>query len=137
MEFFKWTEACSVGHPERDREHRSFLESLNTLYKCVGVNDKKGVLQSTLVDLEKYAKEHFDKEEDYLETIGYPGISEQKAQHWYFRSEVEYLKQYQIKAPAIELQSTLQFMRDWFLRHILTSDKKYEEWAKENCKGVA
>ena len=131
MEFAKWTAACSVNQVDMDAEHRVFLDTLNTLYNDLPNPSKTATFERTIQDLEDYAKKHFAHEEAMLVALDYPHIDQQQAQHLFFRNELVKLKASVATATAYELQSVLQFMRDWFLNHILTLDKKYAKWFEE------
>lgn len=136
MEFFQWTDACSVGHEDRDQEHRTFLAALNALYENLHVPERELKLGQMLDELQKYADDHFQKEEAFLEDLGYADLQKQKDQHRFFRSELGYLCQFHQQAAISELRSILQFLRDWFLSHILTSDKEYARWVYHHPKSV-
>lgn len=65
-----------------------------------------------------------------LKKQNYPELETQQKQHDFFVSEIATLRAKMNSSPA-KASSTLQFMRDWFLNHILTEDKKYGEYLEQ------
>ena len=127
-DFFKWNEKFSVSHEDMDADHRRFLENLNHLYRHLEHPHKDLIFEQAMLELEAYAQEHFHNEERYMAEIGYPGFSQQVDQHNFYKKELAYLRLASKRADRLELKSTLEFMRDWFLRHIVEFDKDYARW---------
>jgi len=67
----------------------------------------------------------FAEEENWLKVIEYPGLQFQKKQHEFFISQVTDLQDRYSRGEANIPLSTLEFLRDWLLSHILEKDKKY------------
>jgi hemerythrin len=130
-DFFKWSDKFSVFHEDMDKDHQRFLQHLNFLYKHLGNPNGAVIFDLTMLELETYAREHFRDEECFLANIGYPGLDQQVAQHNFFKKELSYLRLSAKQGTAKDLKSALEFMRDWFLRHIVEFDKNYADWLQE------
>lgn len=130
MVFFRWNDSFVVHHDRMDEQHRQFLEALNRLYSDIQGDKGPDALKPTLELLAEYAERHFAAEETLLRTAGYPGLEEQEKQHAFFRSQVAVLRRTFQGASGVDLQSTLQFMRDWFLHHIMEVDRGYANYLK-------
>jgi len=127
--FFTWHEKFAVGHPEMDAQHRRFLETLNTLYGALQERWDPRALRCVLDDLDRYARDHFAREEALLREVGYPGLDEQIRQHGFFRRELAALEHaLHIPVGMRDLAGTLHFMRDWFLHHVLAADRRYRRY---------
>ncbi|MHB8764663.1 MAG: bacteriohemerythrin [Deferrisomatales bacterium] len=131
MVFFRWSDQFTVYDDRMDEQHRQFLEALNGLYAATRERKDATSLRSTLDLLSQYADHHFGAEERLLRAAGYPKLEDQVRQHSFFRGQVAELRRAFEGSATTELQSTLQFMRDWFLRHILEADRGYAEYLNE------
>ncbi|MBF8258249.1 MAG: bacteriohemerythrin [Actinobacteria bacterium] len=122
---FKWKNDFSVGIKELDDQHRSFFEILNRLGEAAGRNKGIEVVGLVLQELNEYSRHHFAEEENWLRVVGFPGLQFQKKQHEFFISQVTDLLDKYSKGDANLPISTMEFLRDWLLSHILENDKKY------------
>ncbi len=122
---FKWKNDFSVGIKELDDQHKSFFDILNRLGEVAGGNKGMEVVGPVLRELIEYSRHHFTEEENWLKVIGYPGLQYQEQQHEFFISQVADLQGRYSKGDANIPLSTVEFLRDWLLSHILESDKKY------------
>ena len=128
MSFFVWKEAFNTNIPVLDRQHRKIFAVLNRLYDAVQTPvDKKYVLQS-LREMNEYSNLHFTTEERLMSQYGYPELETQKEQHKYYREQmvVQLTRAFYEEKEAVCLNG-LQFLRDWFLDHILQEDLKFGE----------
>ena len=128
---FKWKNDFSVGIKELDDQHRSFFEILNRLGAAAGGNKGMVVVGPVLQELKEYSRHHFTEEENWLKIIGFPGLQHQKIQHEFFISQVTDLQDRYSKGDGNIPISTLEFLRDWLLNHILENDKKYGTFMHE------
>jgi hemerythrin-like metal-binding protein len=125
MAFFTWKNSFCIGIKELDEQHRSLLECLNDCHTQVS-NDKRAVIDADLLTrLKAYAAEHFHVEEETMRLFGYTGMGPQEQQHRYFMSQIAELETALAQDRATSVQSVLAFLRDWFLEHILSQDKKF------------
>ena len=128
---FKWKNDFSVGIKELDDQHRNFFEILNRLGEAAGGNKGMEIVGPVLQELKEYSRHHFTEEENWLRVIGFPGLQHQKKQHEFFISQVTDLQDKFSKGDGNIPISTLEFLRDWLLTHILENDKKYGTYMNE------
>ena len=128
---FKWRNDFSVGIKELDDQHRSFFEILNRLAEAAGGTKGMVVVGPVLRELKEYSLHHFTEEENWLKVIGFPGLKHQEIQHEFFISQVTDLQDRYSKGDGNIPISTLEFLRDWLLNHILENDKKYGTFMHE------
>ena len=125
MGFFIWKDTFNTGIDEIDRQHRSFLETLNEYYDLISV-DKKAIVNKELIGkLKTYVATHFKYEESMLQVIGYKELEPHLKQHKYFESRILELDDANVQQSAEKFNGVLSFLRDWFLNHILEEDRKY------------
>ena len=125
MSPFKWKNDFSVGIMEMDEQHKNFFDILNRLGEVAGGKKGMEVVGPVLRQLSEYSRHHFAEEENWLKVIEYPGLQYQKKQHEFFISQVTDLQDRYSRGEANIPLSTLEFLRDWLLSHILEKDKKY------------
>jgi hemerythrin len=131
MSPFKWKNDFSVGIQELDDQHKDFFDILGGLGDAAGGNKGMKVVGPVLDQLCEYSRRHFVEEENWLKVIGYPGLHYQKKQHEFFITQVTELQdRYSRGDPNIPM-STVEFLRDWLLSHILETDKKYGTFMRE------
>lgn len=131
MEFFKWKDQFSVRIPEMDKQHQKFFHLLNQIHHYNEKNNRDSeFLDELFREMFAYVLTHFAEEETLLEQTGFEGLAIQKKQHQFFRDNLVDLRDKHFKDSTAVPQSVLNFMRDWFLNHILHEDKKYGEYFK-------
>jgi len=128
---FKWKNDFSVGIKELDDQHKSFFDILNRLAEAAGGNKGMGVVGPVLRELMEYSRHHFTEEENWLKIIEYPGLQYQEKQHEFFISQVTDLQDRYSQGDVNIPRSTVEFLRDWLLSHILENDKKYGTFMHE------
>ena len=125
MAFFIWKDSFNIGIEEIDQQHREFLGLLNEYYEVVSLS-KTATLDHELVNkLKSYVSMHFDFEVNLLKNTGYVETEEQLKQHNYFESRISELESSLVQGNTESLNAVFTFLRDWFLNHVLESDRKY------------
>jgi hemerythrin-like metal-binding protein len=140
-EQFVWTSKMSVHEETIDKQHQSLLGELNELIKEAAMGEEMDKLRNTMHFLDNYALEHFNYEEDYMKTLGYPGLKEHQLQHkgfikFYGGLKKEFGKIYKPRDMKREdLQKLIdkirKFLGDWLVNHINKMDHKYAEFAEK------
>ena len=124
----EFSEEYKTGIPLIDSEHKqllSIIDQANRLARSEDVEEKYEDILRVLNQLKEYTIEHFQDEEEYMESIGYEGLDAQKRAHQSFVDKIENLSLDDLKNnPKEYLQSLLEFLLGWLVNHILHSDKK-------------
>ena len=87
-----FTEKYMTGIPLIDGEHETLFEIIGDADKLVRaelLHDKYDEIVGILEKLKNYTSEHFQDEEEFMESIQYPGINAQKMAHQAFISKLE------------------------------------------------
>ncbi len=123
----EFTEQYLTGIPLIDGEHETLFEIIgraNGLVKAELLHDKYDEIVGILGELRDYTKEHFRDEEEYMESIQYPGLGAQKLAHQAFVSKLEDIDLDQVDQNQQEyLETLMEFLFGWLSNHILKSDK--------------
>lgn len=122
-----FTEKYRTGIPLIDGEHETLFEIIreaNDLVKAELLHDKYDEIVGVLNKLKNYTEEHFRDEEEYMESVGYPGLGAQKMAHQAFVSKLEEIDLEQVDENQQEyLEELMEFLFGWLSNHILKSDK--------------
>lgn len=122
----EWTSNLAVGVDSIDRQHKTLFDKANQLFEAGKNNRTKEFIAELLEFLDQYTKEHFQSEENYMRSIGYPGYDDQKKLHTGFIQALGRLKnEYQESGGNIVvILNANQMVVDWLLKHISIEDKK-------------
>lgn len=122
-----FTEKYLTGIELIDGEHKTLFEIIgeaNDLVKAELLHDKYDEIVNILTRLRDYTKEHFADEEEYMESINYPGIGAQKMAHKIFVSKLEEIDLQHVDDHQQEyIEELLEFLFGWLSNHILKMDK--------------
>ncbi|MFC1673312.1 bacteriohemerythrin [Pseudomonadota bacterium] len=125
MKAVKWSADLSVGIEEIDDEHRNLVICIDDLFTACFAGQGPQVLGGILKRLQKYTREHFAHEEDFMRKIKYPGLAEHRAIHTELVSELDDIIDEFKASNSHELSNkTLQFLEDWLTQHIMIEDRK-------------
>jgi len=128
MPFFIWKESFNTHIPLIDRQHRKIFGVLNRLYDAAQAPVDHNYVMQSLREMNEYSNLHFSTEERLMTHYGYPELETQKQQHKYYREQmvVQLTKAFHEEDETV-CKNSLQFLRDWFLNHILQEDLKLAE----------
>lgn len=124
---FTWTDEYLTGVELMDEEHKVLIEKMNTLIENMGKtfnNKNTEIIRSQYKDLADYAVKHFDDEENYFMSVSYPHADSHKEMHRKLIAKVVELEG-KIGTPEFDPFAVSNFLKDWLMRHILSTDKYY------------
>jgi hemerythrin len=94
----------------------------------------KEVLSKIINELVSYATTHFALEEKYFEYYKYPETAAHKKEHADFVKKVgDFQNKFNGGVAGLTLE-VMQFLKDWLVKHIQGTDKKYSAFF--NAKGL-
>ena len=111
-----------------DSEHATLFEITDKAYKMLKntiTREDVPAILAILTELRKYTAEHFADEEEYMESIHYDGLENQKRAHQAFIAEIDGIQEKDIlKKPQEYMESIIEFLLGWLINHILKVDHK-------------
>jgi len=122
----EWYDQYSVHIGQMDRQHRKILKILNRIYYLEAEDSRS--LEQIFAGLEAYIHRHFTDEEELMRHHSYPGYEEQKQEHERFIDEICSYRTEFIKGKTPVMINMFNSIWDWFSRHILVQDKRYEPY---------
>ncbi len=117
-----------------DIQHQKLIELINELYRVLRKETAHLSIDEVLIEMTTYAEKHLHVEEGILEANGYPDFSNHIAIHQEYRDRLTTLMAKSKQKDETAIANTYAFLRQWWMGHIVTEDKKYEEFLKS--KGV-
>lgn len=122
----KWDSSFAIGIEAIDSQHRKIFEHLLAIENSVAKRDPWHILHFFLTQLTEYMKFHLAVEEALMEIIKYPDRAAHCDAHATLIDQIAKLED-QLKNKASG-QNLVGFFEDWFVRHVLASDRDYASY---------
>ena len=132
MELISWKDSLNIGVVEIDEQHKKLVGIINKLFDAMSQGKSKEVLLAVFGELSNYVVTHFGLEEKYMKQFGYDNYEDHKQEHKFF---IDKLNEFKIKynnGSATLTLDLLNFLKDWLLKHILGTDRKYIPLFRDN-----
>jgi hemerythrin len=124
----QWTQELSVGNEKIDSEHQRWIEILNDFYNGLKSGQPKEKLNDLILAMLDYTKYHFKSEEEYMASVGFPGIEEHKNLHQEYVDKITVFYE-KIKSNKMILSiEVTNFLKSWLINHIKGVDQKYADF---------
>jgi len=134
MSLITWSDKYSVNIKEIDEQHKKLVGMINELHDAMLHAKSKEVSLTIINKMADYTKYHFSTEEKYMKKFGYPDYEAHNLSHEKFVEQVlEFKKGYESGKTGLSYD-LLNFLKNWLVTHIQSSDKKYA--ALFNEKGL-
>lgn len=133
MPLMEWSSKLDIGVEKMNDEHKVLLDLMNRLFDQAGSKATKPVLKATITALGNATVAHFQDEERYMQSIGYPDFERHRFIH------VDLLKkfaEFQAKfesGPGEVGNDFFSFLKLWLSAHIQGIDRNYGEFSKKKA----
>jgi hemerythrin len=125
MRTIEWQDDYTVGVKELDDQHRSLLDTINTLIEEQRDKYEAAKFSLALSSLIHYAYTHFATEERYLLQVHFPDLDQHVLEHIDFIMKTLGLA-LRVRSRGDESQIELfKYLKDWYSSHVLGTDRKY------------
>ncbi len=125
--YVQWKDEYSVGIEVIDNDHKRLLNLINQLETAAHYQTDATFEKEALDALVDYTKTHFTREEGLMEQYDYPQFEVHKKEHETMIAAVnEYLAAYERDRQGT-IESMINFLRDWLIKHINGSDQGYSQ----------
>ncbi len=135
---FKWSNEYSIGIDKVDQQHKNLFvlgKNLDNIVKENSDEDNFTDIILAISELLEYTTEHFDSEEKFMISIDYPKLDEQVMEH---KKMIDYIGDIDVKnldsSQHETLESLVDFLSNWILKHILEKDLQITEFLKSRGK---
>lgn len=130
---FSWSDRIKLDIHIIDEQHIGFFKLIDNTRNFDLINDNLSIQKSKYVikELEQYLLNHFHTEEELMYKSEYKDVELHKQQHRYFIMKIEEFKlEYSFKGFYL-FDKITDFMRKWFLNHIINTDSLYKNAVKK------
>ena len=131
MEKVEWSESYSVGVSEIDFQHQTLFRFLNRLIADSDSTTRSETVSDTLMEMTRYAQEHFIREETLMALHGYPDLPAHRALHREFRKKTVEFCQAAMLDVAIVPTALENYLVEWLINHILIEDQRFAPYMQE------
>jgi len=140
MELLNWNDdKMGVGIKLIDNQHKKLLEIINKLATSINKNSQKNDLLPIVNELVEYASYHFTTEEELFDKFNYAESEAHISEHTHFiekflsmKNKILINKLYREKSAVETAEDIFIFLTNWFIEHVVGTDRKYVVLFKEN-----
>lgn len=123
----EWSDSLELGIPNIDDEHRKWVGLVADFCNAVNNGRAADVIYAALVEALRYTETHLSHEEAFMAENDYPYLEDHKIQHDIAKEEMHKFTTGHYSEEYI-IQYFSDFLPNWLLFHINTSDRKMAEW---------
>jgi len=121
----EWNDKLSVGNEFIDDDHKHLIKLINAYEMAISTGNLK-LLGPAFEALERYANEHFQREENLMEAVFFPGLREHRDKHKLLLKGVQEKHKEVQKGGDIDLAVLSAFLRSWLIDHVVKEDMQYK-----------
>lgn len=134
MKLMTWDSSMSVNVKVFDTQHKKVVDMINRLASSMENHKGSDAVAKTLDELLEYVVVHFSAEEVYFDRFMYIDSKAHEKQHKFFVKKITGMKDALRAGGTILSGDLLLFLKDWWVNHIMVTDKMYSEYF--NDRGI-
>ena len=121
---FSWKSYYKIGNELIDNEHKKLFD---IAIKAIDYESEnvRAHIKETIKELYEYMHTHFKDEEEYMKSIGYPGLYDHSILH---DKIIEDMTIFIKNIPSMKIEvferTLIEYMDIWLINHILFEDRK-------------
>jgi len=127
---FEWSDRYLLGHPAMDDTHREFVELVNALLTV-----DAGDLESALAEFARHAEAHFEQENRWMETDGFPARDCHVDEHNKVLASVREVQEELANGNVQLVRDLAVALMDWFPAHADYMDSALSTWLVKRSHG--
>jgi len=130
-------ESLLVGFAPIDAEHKALVALVNGFLEMVGSGADKHRIYDAIDDLSVKFGRHFEHEKAMMAQHRYPDAANHLSDHVKLMGDLGALLLRLDEASDDDLRNVVQYVGDWFTKHVATSDRALGKFlAAEQAKAV-
>jgi hemerythrin len=136
MKSIIWDDSLSIGIDVIDDDHKKLVDIMNELFTAAFAGVGDSMLDGIIERLCIYTAEHFEREEAFMERIGYPDLEAHRDKHRQLVEKIQGLVD-RLKTGSKDDVSAdmLIVLRDWVVIHIQEDDMAIKPFANNSKEG--
>ena len=128
-DYLVWHDNWLIGIDELDADHKEIVRLINQL---ADPSEKSPVLQR-LENLAAHMREHFEREERFLDRIHYPERTAHANEHIMEMAEFTLLKRDLAASGGAAMDdASLEGIKTWFFNHAVAQDRLFAEYFRND-----
>lgn len=136
MALLSWSKNYEIGHDLIDNEHEGLFRLVNAFHSAWQENNDRQFIAAVLTKLIAYAEEHFQHEEAVMAEAGYPLLETHHQIHEQMVESIFKLRQaYEKGSLQLEI-TTMKFVKNWLVEHILENDYQFRDFLNKQKKAA-
>lgn len=126
MAFFEWDNSLDVGVEAMNEQHKTLISLMETLHEKNVAGAPKAELLTAVNTLIDYVIKHFEDEEAFMASIGFPGLETHKKLHENLLKELKQFSGDFERSVNKKIKDELTtFLKFWLATHIRGIDTRY------------
>ncbi|MBC8551344.1 MAG: hemerythrin family protein [Candidatus Brocadiales bacterium] len=123
----EWNKEHSIGLSIIDEEHKKVIEIINGIIFAKQRDNDPKEIEEMLHEMIDYALSHFKTEESYMLEFNYHEYQYHKEEHVDFIHRMNSYVSRVVHGNCKLASEILEFLKQWLVRHIEGTDKRYIE----------
>lgn len=130
-ELIEWKPDYSVNIESIDSQHQALVSIIGRLRGAMLEGKTRQIVAPLFTAMNRYAKYHFEYEEQLLEDNGYPDLESHRNEHAKLVEELKDLESKYVNGTLHAGAPLMHFLRTWLLDHIGGHDQAYAAFLNE------
>lgn len=129
---FTWDPSLETGVNEIDEQHQLLFRKADAVLEAVAAGQGAAEVRRTLQFLADYAALHFETEERYMRTAGFPDADAHAEIHQRINRRImEVASEFHARGATPALVADVEaLVRGWLTMHIAEKDRAVAEWLR-------
>ena len=123
-----WSDELSISNLKIDDQHKKLIDIANNLLQAIHNNASKKEFSTILHDLREYTVSHFNDEEEYMKSIGYPNLNQHVEEHQQIKRKVKDFQHSVFLGENVDKNLLREMLKNWLIEHILNCDLQIKEF---------
>lgn len=130
--YVRWDDRFSTGVELIDNDHKQLVNLLNQLVSSMYYSTGKDFVMEALRGVVDYTEYHFGREEQLMNTHGYPQGDEHKAEHAEMISRAhDFFQRLERGDEDVVVHEAHDYLKGWLINHICSTDRKLGAYLNE------
>lgn len=131
----QWTDELLLGIDTVDAEHKALVGRYNGIIELLEFGVEPEEIAGAVKDLVDHTERHFSSEEGVMDDASYPRLRDHRTAHEDLLGRLNRL----MAAVVTDRQqidiTTMSFVRDWLVNHMLDDDAQFGRYMQERVDG--
>lgn len=131
MAFIQWKPEYEMGVTEIDDQHRQLVKMVNALHEAMKIGTGNMLVPALLDNLIGYTLSHFQTEERYMQSSGYPEYEAHRQEHQELAEQVMQFKVQMRRGGVVNSIEVMNFLKSWLVDHLAGSDSDFGQYLRQ------